>query len=69
MKQYIAYGNKRNLKFNTQLEVKQHFGLTHTCQVVRYIESGDPIKEPQTNENYYLDELETDFGPNKPIRY
>lgn len=67
MKQYIAYGTKgTNLRFNLQLEVKQYFGLTHTIQVERFIERGLPIKDPHTNELYYLDELESDFGPRKP---
>lgn len=67
MKSYIAYGaNGKNKIFETQLALKVHFELTHSIQVENLVERGLPITDPDTQEVYYIDEIDNDLGAKKP---
>lgn len=61
MKSYIAYGeNGKNLVFDTQSELRAHFELNEPIEVIRLVEKGKPIEDPDTQVKYYIDELERD---------
>lgn len=59
MKKYIAIGDDgENKVFNSQNEVKAHFGIT-TEKLYDILESGKPVAEPGTYKIFYIDELNT----------
>ena len=63
MKQIIAYGeNGKNKIFETQGECMAFFEISNNTHMQRHLFKGSPVEDPDTQEKYYLDELESDYG-------
>lgn len=63
MKEIIAYGeNGRNLIFTRQGEAMAYFNIPNSTAMQRHLYKGDPVTAPGSDEQYYLDELERDYG-------
>ena len=56
-KRYIAYGEDKNMTFNTAKELWDYFKITYRDRQDAILE-GEPVEDPKTGEVYYVDELE-----------